>query len=832
MNEINLNLPKSTPEVATFIDGYLKKTVSQEKKIKILSRLYENPRNHRISTVISERFNYGDFHYKNGEDVAIKISIPYYSTFPYSEKKIIEKKENAQTVFPEGSFDDFLNVYGYTRLFLQYSASERLYFLTNVMGFVDEISIVGNDLRLTYNFINEESRIEIFLNNTGNITEILCIRKNETIAHAVDDDKYVLPIIFGYVYRDLNHVNLIPDKSGLSNKQCRYLEHIVSFDLIKQIALDSLRPEKIHNFLKSYQANGEFPSALLRVHFDTDYGKKLDSESTKVINLEDALAELNTPPQNSLFIKGLMFLKKSQFGAASEYFSRITPIDSDYKRAQYNLMFFHAEGVFDVFDIDKSAELLKYTASLGHKMAEYFVPFLELADRAEYGTNDLKTMGINYYSAENDFPNLVVPIFNLLACRTYAAIAFKYDIADEFVACCFSEILEHDYGPYKTLILELSQLNPAVYTPENTRKLIASDDNVRGLFSFWLDLWDSLSKVVDSDDTFYCQMVSIPWYIHCRTHKGVTKLPGMFSGLWGGEFKFTPKNSDEGQFEEDINSNQHNAVQNLEPSPCFEDLISSYGIEKICDALALFIVNPYINLLINEDSVIASYAVEKFILKNLYYLYSIDEEENLRSQSAIFKTFYEESIKVHKDAFIAGANQQDDLGIDHFNQLKSGPEERLMNVLNAVRSKTENEKLVLDIHTLIIKIILNMYSKRFFAPKNIDRREMRISPGERMFPITNSICVSKYTGEESSKVVDGHLKYNEKYSYAEHGKYLGYTINGVTLGEMKEVYTKYLFEYTSYATLFKLIKDALEIEAFELLVLPEKHPRYILDCTR
>ena len=49
---------------------------------------------------------------------------------------------------------------------------------------------------------------------------------------------------------------------------------------------------------------------------------------------------------------------------------------------------------------------------------------------------------------------------------------------------------------------------------------------------------------------------------------------------------------------------------------------------------------------------------------------------------------------------------------------------------------------------------------------------------------------------------------------------------------MKEVYTKYLFEYTSYATLFKLIKDALEIEAFELLVLPEKHPRYILDCTR
>lgn len=134
----------------------------------------------------------------------------------------------------------------------------------------------------------------------------------------------------------------------------------------------------------------------------------------------------NDPDIESIFSNGVLCLSRNDFYGANAFFKLAAP--SGHISAIYNLAILNANGSISPYDIDFAADCLYKAAAGGHPKAKTNLPWLEAADQAILGIDNL-TVFISDLSMEPWLNYLLM----IVSCRFYSALCKKYDIENEVI---------------------------------------------------------------------------------------------------------------------------------------------------------------------------------------------------------------------------------------------------------------------------------------------------------------------------------------------------------------------------------------------------------------
>lgn len=132
------------------------------------------------------------------------------------------------------------------------------------------------------------------------------------------------------------------------------------------------------------------------------------------------------PDIENTFSKGVLCLSRNDFYGANAFFKLAA--SSGHISAIYNLAILSANGSISPYDINFAADCFYKASAGGHPKAKANLPWLEAADQAVFGIDNLAIFA-------SDLP--IEPCLNYLlmivGCRFYSALCKKYDVENEVI---------------------------------------------------------------------------------------------------------------------------------------------------------------------------------------------------------------------------------------------------------------------------------------------------------------------------------------------------------------------------------------------------------------
>lgn len=146
-----------------------------------------------------------------------------------------------------------------------------------------------------------------------------------------------------------------------------------------------------------------------------------------------------------LYNEGVKCLQQQKYYEARDIFTKLLEINPTYKSALFNLAQIHNSAAITPFDLDLSAKLIYFAASLGHQACNGICLFLSRADSCSLGFETL----LMYADFRVNCPMPINPLVFLITSRYFASIVTRdEEIANLFINYELDRIksLKQDWG--------------------------------------------------------------------------------------------------------------------------------------------------------------------------------------------------------------------------------------------------------------------------------------------------------------------------------------------------------------------------------------------------